>query len=112
MYFNDGEAIYLQIANYMSEGILTNKWAEEDKIPSVRDMAIELQVNPNTVMRAYVHLQNKQIIFNKRGLGFFVSNSALEKIHSDKQEYFMSIQLPALFKEMTLLNLTMDDINK
>ena len=73
MEFRDNEAIYLQIAALVSDNILLGKWPGEQKIPSVRDLAVELEVNPNTVMRSYEFLQNQGIIYNKRGLGLFVA---------------------------------------
>ena len=62
MEFRTNEAIYLQIAAYVSENILLGKWLPEQKIPSVRDMAVELEVNPNTVMRAYELLQTLEVL--------------------------------------------------
>ena len=57
MEFRDNEAIYLQIAAFVGKNILLHKWPAEQKIPSVRDLAIELQVNLNTVMRSYEFLE-------------------------------------------------------
>jgi len=94
MEFRDNEAIYMQIANNVSENILLGKWKSEDKILSVRDMAVEMQVNPNTVIRTYELLENQNIIYTKRGLGFFVSPDAVERIRKFKRERF----LPAGYK--------------
>jgi GntR family transcriptional regulator len=57
MNFNENQVIYLQIADFVTDKILMDQWRIEEKIPSVRDLAAELQVNPNTVMRAYELLQ-------------------------------------------------------
>ena len=112
MEFRDNEAIYLQIANNISENILLGKWRPEDKILSVRELAMEMQVNPNTVIRTYEFLQNKEIIYTKRGLGFFVSSNALEKIRLYKKEHFLQTELPEFFKTMFLLNIDIIDISK
>jgi len=112
MEFRDNEAIYLQIAHSVSENILLGKWIPDEKIPSVRDLAAEMQVNPNTVIRTYEFLQNKEIIYTKRGLGFFVSDDAVEKIKKYKKEQFLEIDLPAVFKDMYLLGIGIDDITK
>jgi GntR family transcriptional regulator len=112
MEFRDNESIYLQIANNVSENILLGKWVPEDKIPSVRDMAIEMQVNPNTVIRTYEFLQNKGIIYTKRGLGFFVGPDAINKIKKYKKERFLQADLPELFKNMYLLDIGPDEISK
>lgn len=110
MNFKDKEAIYLQIADYVTEHISLGKWLPEEKIPSVRDLAGELQVNPNTVMRAYEHLQNQEIIFNKRGLGLFITTNAVELINLFRKEKFLQQDLPAFFKNLFLLDIDMEDL--
>ena len=72
MEFNESQAIYLQIADYICEKILSREWKEEERVPSVRDLAVEIEVNPNTVMRTYSFLQEKNIITNQRGLVFLL----------------------------------------
>ena len=74
MEFKDTQTIYLQIADHFCENILRKKWNPGDRIPSVREMAVNIEVNPNTVMRTFNYLQDKGIIFNKRGIGYFVSD--------------------------------------
>jgi DNA-binding transcriptional regulator YhcF (GntR family) len=112
MEFRDNEAIYLQIAGYVNENILLGKWPPESKIPSVRELAGELQVNPNTVMRSYEFLQNLQIIQNKRGIGFFISDDSLEKVKLYKKEKFLDGELPAFFKNIYLLDIDLEEITK
>jgi GntR family transcriptional regulator len=111
MEFSDNQAIYLQIADLFCENILLEKWNPGDRIPSVREMAISIEVNPNTVMRTFTYLQEKGIIFNKRGIGYFVSEDGLQKTRALRKEDFVSRELPAFFKAMSLLNLTMEDVN-
>jgi len=112
MEFRDNEAIYLQIAAHVSDNILTGKWQAEQKIPSVRDLAIELQVNPNTVMRSYELLQSQQVIYNKRGLGFFVSPEAHKMVNVFKKERFLQQELPEFFKTISLLGIELGEIEK
>jgi GntR family transcriptional regulator len=111
MEFSDGNAIYLQIADRLCENILLEKWKPGDRIPSVREMAVNIEVNPNTVMRTYNYLQGKDIIFNKRGIGYFVSEDGFQKTRALRKEDFVNHELPKLFKAMRLLNFTMDDLN-
>lgn len=111
MEFNDNQAIYLQIADHFCENILLEKWKPGDRIPSVREMAVNFEVNPNTVMRTYNYLQEKDILFNKRGIGYFVSEEGLSKTKSLRKEDFIQQELPKIFKEMYLLNLSMEDLN-
>lgn len=92
------------------ENILAGLWAEDDKIPSVRVTAITLEVNPNTVMRTYAYLQEKGIIYNRRGIGFFIAPGAQEKTKILKKEEFIQNHLPQLFKMMDLLNIDFNEI--
>jgi GntR family transcriptional regulator len=112
MEFRDDQAIYLQIAETFCENILLGKWKVLDRIPSVRDIAVEIEVNPNTVVRTYTYLQEKGIIFNKRGVGYFVSEDGVEKTIALLKENFVFTELPRFFKTMHLLNLSLDDMRE
>jgi len=111
MEFNDKQAIYLQIVEYIYDRILTNEWQEEERIPSVRDLAVELQVNPNTVMRAYELLQSMEIIVNKRGIGNFLSINAKSVIISNRRNHFIENELPVIFRNMNLLGVSIKDLS-
>ena len=110
MEFRDNEAIYLQIAAYVSKNILLGKWPAEQKIPSVRDLAIELQVNLNTVMRSYEFLENLGVIYNKRGLGSFVAPDGYDKVKAYRKERFIQQDLPVFFTNIYLLGISQDEI--
>ena len=112
MNFKDKEAIYLQIADYITEHITLGKWKPDEKIPSVREMAGDLQVNPNTVMRTYEHLQNQEIVFNKRGMGHYVAADAVDKIKSIRRERFLQQDLPDFFKSLYLLDISLEELQK
>lgn len=112
MEFNDHQAIYLQIAERFCENILLDKWKPGDRIPSVREMAVDIEVNSKTVMRTFNYLQDKEIIFNKRGIGYFVSDDGFQKTKDLRKEDFVSHELPNVFKAMDLLNLSMEDMNE
>lgn len=108
MDFKDNKAIYLQIAEYVFEHILLNHWSINERVPSVRELAATLEVNPNTVARTYELLQNQEIIQNKRGIGFFVNNDAIDKIRAIRKEEFLQNELPVFFRNLYLLDI---DIN-
>ena len=110
MEFRDNEAIYLQIAAYVGQNILLHKWPAEQKIPSVRDLAIELQVNLNTVMRSYEFLESLGAIYNKRGLGFFVSTDGYEKVREYRKNRFIQHDLPVFFTNIYLLDISQEEI--
>ncbi|KLT64817.1 GntR family transcriptional regulator [Pedobacter sp. BMA] len=110
MEFRDNKAIYLQISDYVCEHILLQKWKSEEKMPSVREMAVTLEVNPNTVMRTYELLQQKNIIQNRRGVGFFVSPNAITEVKNFRKVQFISDDLPVLFRNMYLLQVDFNDL--
>jgi GntR family transcriptional regulator len=112
MEFNDKQAIYLQIVEYIYDRILTNEWKGDERVPSVRDLAVELQVNPNTVMRAYDLLQNNEIIVNKRGVGNFMGSDAKSKIITNRRNHFLTQELPLIFRNMQLLGVSIDELSE
>ena len=112
MNFSENQSIYIQITEFVKEQILLNKWQKEEKIPSVRDLAAELQVNPNTVMRAYDFLQQQGVIYNRRGIGNHVSSDAGEKILTARKEKFLQSDLPVIFKNMLLLEIGFDELER
>ena len=112
MDFSNHQAIYLQIADYVCDSILVKKWLPENKIPSVRELAIRIEVNPNTVARAYTYLQDQKIIFNKRGRGYFISLDAFELTAQFKRKQFIKQELPHMFKYMQLLGISINEIDQ
>ena len=110
MEFQRQQSIYLQIADYICEEILRHIWKAHDKIPSVRDLAILVEVNPNTVVRTYNYLEEKGIIYKERGLGYFVALDGYDKAINFKKELFLNEYLPVIFKNLDLLNLTFNDL--
>ena len=110
MDFRDNPAIYIQIAEYVCEQILLKKWKLGDKIISIRELAVTIEVNPNTVQRAYDFLQQQNIITNKRGIGYFTEPDAMERILSFRREQFMDNELPVFLRNMYLLKLDMKEI--
>ncbi|HWB91808.1 MAG TPA: GntR family transcriptional regulator [Puia sp.] len=112
MQFSETQAIYLQIADYVCERVLLREWQVEARIPSVRELAVQLEVNPNTVMRTYEFLQQKEIIHNQRGIGFFVSAQAMKQAKQYRLEAFMDKDLPQVFRSMYLLGMSPDDLAK
>jgi len=112
MTFSENQAIYLQIANIICEQILLKRWLPDERIPSVREAAVQMEVNPNTVNRAYDYLQNKQIIYIKRGMGYFVEIEGYEKAMQLKKEEFLEHDVPKFMKNMKLLNMTCNEIQE
>lgn len=112
MQFNDNQPIWLQIYDHVCRAIVSGKWPEAERVPSVRELAAALQVNPNTVMRAYEKLEGDALVVNRRGIGFFVAEGARHKTHGVQRREFLSEQLPALFRRMKELGVEMDTIQE
>ena len=110
MDFRKQKPIYLQIVDRMSERIVAGEWLEDERVPSVREVAAELGVNPNTVMRTFEYLQNAEIIYNRRGMGYYVSPKAKEKIVELNKRYFFEDELPYIVQRMNMLGLSWDDL--
>lgn len=112
MEFREKQAIYLQIAEYVCEQILLNKWHLGDKILSIRDLAVAMEVNPNTVQRAYDLLQQREIITNKRGIGYFIEDDAPERILTFRREQFIQNELPVFFRNLYLLKMNFKEVKQ
>lgn len=112
MEFKDTQAIYLQIVDFVCDCIVLNKWQAGERVPSVRELGVQLEVNPNTVMRAYECLQEREIIYNKRGVGYFVSDEASRQIIQARRSEFIDTELPELFRRMKLLDIPLSMLEK
>ena len=105
MTFTNDKAIYIQMADRLCDEILADKYKDDDRIPSVREYAVMLEVNANTAVKAYDELSRANIIYNKRGSGYFVTPGAKERILDERRREFMDNKLPELFRQMKLLGI-------
>ena len=85
-------------------------YQDDDRIPSVREYAVLLEVNTNTAVKAYEQLAREEVIYNKRGLGYFVTPGAKKQILKVRKQEFMKEKLPELFRQMQLLGITLEDV--
>ena len=112
MEFQNGKSIFLQIADTITEKVVNGEFPAGEKIPSVRELAAEMGVNPNTVMRTYSELQAMNIIENQRGIGYFVNPDAQQIILKGKKEEFFTKVLPQFLKQAALLGITANELKK
>ena len=112
MMFSDNKPIYKQIVEYFYSSILNNKWDKDDRVPSVRELATLMEVNPNTAIRAFHELQDEKILYNKRGVGYFLSDDALSKVKAIKRNELIEVKLPALIKDMKLLDISFSEFKE
>ena len=112
MTFNNDKTIYIQMADRLCDDILAGTYSDDDRVPSVREYAVSLEVNTNTAVKAYDQLARDGIIYNRRGLGYFVTPGARDSIMQARRKAFLDTTLPSLFRDMRLLGIGIDDIVK
>lgn len=110
MEFNESKNIFLQISDWVADQILQGKIVAGEKIPSVRELAVDMEVNRNTVMRSYSHMEAEGIIENKRGIGFFVASNAKENLLKMQKQAFLNDELPSIIHRIKVLKLNSDDL--
>lgn len=109
MQFNEKtKPIYLQIADRICDDVTAGVYSPESRIPSVRECAASLQVNFNTVMRTYEYLASKDIIYNKRGVGYFIAPDALEQIAKEREATFFNDELVYFFSRLRKIGVSPD----
>ena len=112
MNFTTEKAIYVQIADRLCDEILTGKFADDERIPSVREYAVLLEVNTNTAVKSYDLLEQQGVIYKKRGLGYFVTAGAKDKILEERRREFMDTRLPEMFHQMRMLGIGIEEVEK
>ncbi|MBQ8499730.1 MAG: GntR family transcriptional regulator [Bacteroidales bacterium] len=106
MEFNENKSIYLQICDAICEQILSGTLRPDERIPSVREYGADIGVNPNTVMRSYEKLTGEGIIYNRRGIGYFISPEAKEIVLEAQRKEFLENELPEICRKMRLLGIS------
>ena len=105
MEFRDNKPIYLQISDVICEKIISGELKAEDRLMSVREYGALIGVNPNTMMRTYEKLTDDGVIYNKRGIGYFVCPDARKTVLANERKSFMENELPAILKRIQLLEI-------
>ena len=102
----------MQIADRICDEILQGQYNEEESIPYVRESAATVEVNANTVVRSFDYLQGQDIIYNKRGLGYFVAQGGRERILELRKAVFLREELPEFFRQLEMLDIPLSDVEK
>ena len=110
MEFREPKGIYLQIADQIRERVLDGDWRAGERIPSIRELAVELGVNPNTVTKSYQRMMERGIISSRRGLGYFVSDDAREQALREMKAEFLRDEVPKIVRTMQLLGIGPDEL--
>ena len=104
--YRDSRPIYEQIKDGLRKLIVTGALAAGEKLPSVRSLATQLSINPNTIQRAYNELENEGYIYSVAGRGSFVSGTA--DADAARRE-MLKENLRALLGELRYLGVTRED---
>jgi len=110
MEFDSNKPIYLQIIDSLCERILAEEIKEDDRIPSVREFGADIGVNPNTVARSYEKLSDSGIIYNKRGIGYFIAPGAKQKVLEAQKKQFLEEELPKFVARAKLLGISKEEL--
>ncbi len=110
MTFKEGQPIYVQIAERLADEIASGRYGADDRVPSVREYSVLLEVNVNTTVKAYELLARLGVIYNRRGMGYYVAEDAAARIRAERRRVFVGEELPALFGRMELLGIGPDEL--
>ena len=111
MNFNESSPIYLQIADKLCDGVLSGLYTVGQRIPSVREMAVAIEVNPNTVQRTYTTLQEWGIVEMRRGQGYFVAADALARTRTRRRRMLEQEEIPRLLEYLNALSMSIDQFS-
>lgn len=112
MEFNENKPIYLQLADLIMNDVERHCYGPEVRLPSVREYAAQTGVNANTVMRTYNWLQQEDIIYNKRGIGYFYSENARERVFSMRRAQFFDKEIPYFLQRMKALEISLGEFEE
>lgn len=108
--FNPDRAIYLQLADRLADMILEGRCAEGERMPSIRECAVQFGVNNNTAVKSFEYLARAGVIYNQRGMGYYVSSEAPAAIRRERREEFLRHTLPEVFRQMRLVGVTLEEV--
>jgi GntR family transcriptional regulator len=94
----DGVPIYIQIAEQIKRSVALGRLKPEEGLPSVRQLALELTINPNTVARAYLELEHQGVIYKRQGQGTFVSTQAVDASRRERHKIVAALFEKALIE--------------
>jgi DNA-binding transcriptional regulator YhcF (GntR family) len=112
MGIKDNRPIYLQIADWLMDEILAEHYRPDERVPSVRECAARSEINANTAVRAYEHLENAGIIYNRRGLGYFVAQDAVSKIVNARRKEFFDNEMTYFFSRLKSMGMTVEELSQ
>ena len=110
MDFKANQPIYIQIAERLSDEIVSGRYPEGERVPGVRDYASLLEVNVNTVVKSFDYMAQQGIIYSRRGMGYFVADDACAIIQAYRRKQFRETTLPDFFRQIRQLDIDIHEI--
>ena len=108
--FNDTEPLYIQIAQWIEDKIVTGQLRADEQIPSTTELSQSLKINPATVRKGVSILVDKGLVYKKRGMGMYVAENAVANVRDDRREKFFDDFIVPLLAEAKRLGITGEDI--
>ena len=108
--FNDLEPLYLQIAQWLEDKIVTGQLQADEQIPSTTELSQVLKINPATIRKGVSLLVEKGLVYKKRGMGMYVTQNANRSVRDDRRTKFYDDFIAPLLAEANRLGLTKEDI--
>ena len=106
------QPIFRQLAAKISEQILQGVWLEQQALPSVRAVAVDLKINHLTVMKSYQLLVDEDLVEKKRGQGTYVTKGALQKLKASAHQSFINTQIPAIAETLGIIDMSVEELVK
>ena len=108
--WNDNQPIYKQLRDIVVERVMDGSFAEGDAVPSVRQVAVDYQINHLTVGKAYQELVEVGLLEKRRGLGMFVTTGARSALTDNEQQRFLKEEVPAFAERVKILGMDMNKV--
>lgn len=111
-HWDANQPIYWQLREKTIAAILDGTLAENEPLPSVRQVAVDFQVNPLTVSKAYQSLVDDELVEKRRGVGMFVCDGARKRLLASEREKFLRDEWPRLAARLEQLGLTLSELSE
>ncbi len=108
--WDDNQPIYWQLRERTVAAIIDGTMAEGQSLPSVRQVAVDFQVNPLTVSKAYQSLVDDSLVEKRRGVGMFVRTGARQKLLESEREHFLREEWPRVADKIRQLGLSVEEL--
>jgi GntR family transcriptional regulator len=110
MHWDDNQPIYWQLRERTVAAILDGSLNEGEPLPSVRQVAVDFQINPLTVSKAYQSLVDDDLVEKRRGVGMFVRDGARRRLLESERKRFLENEWPRIAERIEQLGLTIDEL--